>query len=252
MPLYNTEALSLRLQPFREANGLALLFTRERGQVTALCQGIRKMRSSLASAAQPGTYFLASLAQGSRWDILTQAEVRDYFPEIRADLPRLSAALYVLELIAGAVAPGQKDEALFDAALELLRSLKSHPEPLALVTAFELRLLDLHGIPLSLDKCAVCGSAISGDQWVMSTAAGGRICPRCKERTRSLSHLTPQSGQYLLAVSGADLSSVPPLPHASISEIRGLLSRFIAYHLGQDFKSRKFMNSVLLPRTRRR
>ena len=249
MPLYNTEAISLKLQPFQEASGFALLLTRERGQVTALCQGIRKPRSSLASAAQPGTYFLASLAEGARRDILTQAQVRDYFPEIRAELPRLSAALYILDLVAGAAAPGQRDDRLFDAALEALRALKSHPDPLAVVTVFELHLLDIHGTPLILDHCAVCGSPVPGEEWTVSVRGGGRICPRCRDHARSLVGMNAEVGAFLLAVQREEIASATALPRRNATQIRGFLSRFISHHLDQDFKSREFMHSVLLARS---
>lgn len=248
MALYNTEAISLKLRPVREGSGVALLFTRERGQVSALCQGIRKMQSSLASAAQPGTYSLASLAQGSRWDILTQAEVKDYFPEIRAELRRLGAALYLLDVLSGATVPGQREDRLFDAALEALRALKTHPDPLAVVTAFELRLLEVHGTPLLLDRCALCGSEMAGGEWMVSIAGGGRVCPRCRGRARYVARLSSEAGQCLLAMRGEHITSPPEMGGRVSGEVRGFVSRFVAYHLGQDFKSLEFMNSVLLAR----
>jgi DNA repair protein RecO (recombination protein O) len=249
MPSYNTEAISLRLQPFGEAGGLALLFTRERGRITALCQGIRKMGSRLASAVQPGTYSVVSLAEGARRDILTQAEVKDGFPEVRAELPRLGAALYLLDLLAGASATGQREDRLFDLALEALSTLKKHPDPLAVVTAFELCLLEIHGTPVSLDHCAVCGSEALGDEWLVSVTGGGRVCSRCRANARPVAHLTAEAGKCLLAFRGRRVGSPPEMPARAAREVRGFLSRFIEYHLGQDFKSRDFMNSVLLSRS---
>lgn len=246
MASYNSEVICLNLRPVGEADGVALLFTRERGQVRALCQGIRRMQSSLASAAQPGTYSLASLAEGARRDILTQAQVRDYFPEIRGELCRLSAALYLLDLLAVATIPGQREDDLFDAALAALGALKFDPRPLAVVSGFELQLLEIHGMPFALDHCALCGSEVSGEEWLVSVASGGRICPRCRSRATSVARLSAQAGECLLALQAGNISRARDTDTRATREIRGVLSRFVTYHLGQDFKSRQFMNSVLL------
>jgi DNA repair protein RecO (recombination protein O) len=246
MPSYNTEVISLKLQPVRETGGLAVFLTREKGRIVALCQGIRKMRSSLAAAAEPGTYSFASLAEGKKWDILTQVEVKDYFPEIRAELPRLSVALYLLDLLSGCTVAGQREDDLFDSALEALRALKAHPDPLAIVIAFELHLLEVHGTPLILDRCVHCGSELPGDEWMISIDGGGRVCRRCRERAKLVARVSAGAGDCLLAMREGSIGSPPKTDFGVEREIRGFLSRFVEYHLGQNFKSREFMNAVLL------
>ena len=96
-------ALVLRTTDWSETSRIATLWTREFGKVRVLAKGGRRLKSNFESALDLLTVcsivFLRK-SSGSL-DLLTEAQVVERFPRLRADLPALYAGYYVAELLGG-------------------------------------------------------------------------------------------------------------------------------------------------------
>src|SRR5436305_8512397 len=125
MAAEKTLALVLRTTDWSETSRIATLWTREVGKVRALAKGGRRLKSNFESALDLLTVcsivFLRK-SSGSL-DLLTEAQVVQRFPRLRADLGALYAAYYVAELLADWTEDYDPHPPLFDEALATLRAV---------------------------------------------------------------------------------------------------------------------------------
>src|SRR4051812_49882730 len=94
-------ALVVRGVDFSETSRIVTLWTREFGKVRVLAKGGRRLKSNFESALDLLTLCSIVLLRksSSGLDLLTEAQVGERFPRLRADLAALYAAYYVAELL---------------------------------------------------------------------------------------------------------------------------------------------------------
>src|SRR5688500_11299586 len=95
---YRAEAIVLKTHDFGEADRILTLLTRHFGKVRVVAKGIRRSTSRLAGHAEPLSHATFQLARGRELDVLTGAETRAAYAELREDLLRIAAGWYVAEL----------------------------------------------------------------------------------------------------------------------------------------------------------
>ncbi|MCK6481738.1 MAG: DNA repair protein RecO, partial [Planctomycetes bacterium] len=181
-----TTALILRKFDYGETSQVLHLLTRARGRVHVLAKGSLKPKSAFLGPLDLLELGDARIyAKRDGLSILGGFERETSFPGIRRDLARLEAAFAALEVLSEASREEHEDADLFDLAAETLRGLETVPPdraPLALLR-FDLRLLGVLGVGPVLDACAECGGAPAGTPPpVLSTARGGVLCGRCRDR----------------------------------------------------------------------
>jgi DNA repair protein RecO (recombination protein O) len=189
MPAEKALALVVRGTDWSETSRIATLFTREFGKVRGLAKGGRRLKSGFEIAfdllSVCHVVFLKKASGGL--DLFTEAQLVERFPNLRRDLPALYAGYYVAELLADGTQDYDPHPALFDGAVETLRSLTADRVPV-LVSRFELAWLKELGYSPRLDACAVCGAgeglADSAGRVVYGPTAGGVLCPRCQPGAR--------------------------------------------------------------------
>src|SRR5947209_13077006 len=195
MPAEKAQALVLRTTDWSETSRIATLWTREFGKVRVLAKGGRRLKANFESALDLltlcGIVFLRK-SSGSL-DLLTEAQVVERFPRLRTDLPALYAGYYVAELLSDWTEDYDPHPALFDEAVATLRILGVTGGAVGpRVGRFELVLLRELGYSPVLGACAACGGPAEGPGLGFCPAAGGVVCPACRQRHRGSLPLSAQ------------------------------------------------------------
>src|SRR3954471_11141107 len=114
MERFVEEALVLASVDYGEADRVVTLFTRGRGRLTAFANGARKSKRRFAGALELGTCLKVQLVQraGDTYR-LDGADILDSFFALRDDLPRISRAMYCLELCRELTRDHEPHEELF-------------------------------------------------------------------------------------------------------------------------------------------
>lgn len=233
MPTEKAVALVVRGNDWSETSRIATLFTREFGKVRALAKGGRRLRSNFEVAFDLLTVCNVVFIHksGDSLDLLTEAQLVERFPHLRADLPALYAGYYVAELLADGTQDYDPHPALYDAALDTLRS---HAQPADRVSAFELVWLKELGYSPRLDTCAGCGRPLAagdfdGRRAGFSPTAGGAVCAACRPTARDHRPLSPAGWDALRGLAAGD-RTVPP---AAAREVRAVLGHAVSAVLGR-------------------
>jgi DNA repair protein RecO (recombination protein O) len=227
MALRHDQGIVLRSFPFGEADRVVVLLSPNHGKVRAVAKGVRKTKSRFGGRLEPFTHVDLVLYEGRNLDTITQAEVIEAFPRLRADLDKMLAAGAMVELLD---AVSQEGEAAHRAFLLLQRSLKAleggptHPD---LITAFLLKSADLLGLAPALDVCAGCGTSEGLHRFAF--AAGGTLCDRC--RTPGAVALRRGLTGYLAALAASPVDALPESDPVMTGDALGVTRRFLEYHL---------------------
>src|SRR5258708_830401 len=153
---YRAEAIVLKPIDFGETDRIITLLTRHFGKVSVVAKGIRKPTSRLAGHAEPLTHATYSLARGRNLDVLTGAESRTLYRELREDLNGIAAGWYVAELAD---------------RFSVERSASVHRSPRS-------------SIGISARSCSTCSTATSTRRASSTSSRGSRIrLPRPHDRS---------------------------------------------------------------------
>jgi DNA repair protein RecO (recombination protein O) len=229
-------AIVLRTTDWSETSRIATLWTREFGKVRVLAKGGRRLKSNFESALDLLTLCSIVLLRKSSGslDLLTEAQVVERFPRLRADLAALYAAYYVAELLSEWTQDNDPHPTLFDEALDTLRGFGAPGVPAGpRVARFELVLLRELGYSPTLTNCAGCGESVAETGLAFSAAAGGVVCPACRRRYRDARVISAAAWRGLVVLGEPGERWKEMVDPGVRKELRQVLNQYVIYLLGR-------------------
>ncbi|MGH2498589.1 MAG: DNA repair protein RecO [Candidatus Limnocylindria bacterium] len=253
--IYRAEAIVLRTIDFGEADRVLTLLTRHFGKVRVVAKGIRRSTSRLAGHAEPLSHATFHLARGRELDVLTGAEPRAAYREVRDDLVRIASGLYVVELADRFSADRSPCAPLFECVQAALDHLEAGFPPALVCRWFDLHLLDRSGFRPELARCVECRAEPPETTNLWSPEAGGLVCARCAPDLASapsalgtLSVRALKSLRYLIASDFGGAARLR-LDVALAAELERHLRRFLQHVLDREVQSARFLDEIArLPR----
>lgn len=236
-------ALVIRGTDWSETSRIVTLFSREVGKIRGLAKGGRRIRSNFEVS-----FDLLSVceivyihkAQGGL-DLIIEAQLRERFPVLRSNLSAMYIGYYIAELLADGTADYDPHEALFEAALRMLRSLNDPTvDRLGAVCQFELVWLQETGYSPRLERCAACGGTLPDGRMVVSVSAGGLVCGACGNGHHDRRWLSAEARSGLLRLARGDTV----LPAGVRGELRPLLGQMVSAVLGRRPKMLAYVDAV--------
>ncbi|MDZ4654856.1 MAG: DNA repair protein RecO [Coriobacteriia bacterium] len=239
---YRTRALALKKIRLGEADLIVTFLAEDGCQLRAVAKGARKTKSRFGARIEPFSVADLLLARGRSLDIVTEAECVVSHDAIRSDLDRLCAASVVIDFLDKVSVECQPEERLFSLSVTTLGVMGEVPvdELRALVSAFLVKGMAMHGYRPQLSACASCASAMGGGASVgFSLSAGGVTCPACGSADPSVLQVSTDVPQALAALLGAKMAEVGALciPEDVLRDCLGLLRSFIGYHVSSRMKA---------------
>jgi DNA repair protein RecO (recombination protein O) len=247
---YRAEAIVLKTNDFAEADRILVLFTRHFGKVRVVAKGIRRATSRMAGHAEPLTHATYQLARGRELDVLTGAEARAIYRDMRDDLALIAAGWYLAELVDRFTADRVPSAPLFDLLETALRSLDAGTTASLVCRWFDLHLLDRSGFRPELGVCAHCRKPLAEETNAWEPAAGGAICASCAggfsgggaPRT-PLSVRALKSLRFLL-VSDLDTAARLRFDVSLARELDRHLRAFVRFVIDRDIATARLMDEL--------
>lgn len=142
---YASEGIVLGRKNYGEADRILSLYTKDFGRITLLAKGVRRPKSKKRGHLEIFSLVRFSANTGSGIDLITEAEVKDDYKDIRTNLPRVSLAYYFMEVVGKTTHEQEKNEDLFDLILSSLDTLRTTNKLKEQKQKFILNLLTLLG-----------------------------------------------------------------------------------------------------------
>jgi DNA repair protein RecO (recombination protein O) len=248
MPLYRTPALVLHTTPYGESDQIATLYTLEFGKVKGIAKGAKRSRKRFGNRLEIGSYVKATFFEKETSDLvrLSHCDLIRPFEGLREDIYKLAWASYFIELVDKMTAERIQNKPLFHLLVAFLTFVDKGILREEIQRVFEMRFLSYLGYRPQLDHCTRCQKRLAGEELFFSPREGGVICSTCAPHLPGLISVSMGTIKTLL------LSQTIPLPKVgrisfspqSLKESQVILSSFLQQYLGQELKSKKFLEQI--------
>jgi DNA repair protein RecO (recombination protein O) len=162
--------------------------------------------------------------------VVSQAQTRTAFRDVREDLVLTTHAYYLAELTDLLTDDRLENQEVFDALEDGLTALAERQDARLVVISFQLRVLDALGYRPELRECVTCRGTIAPGQNQFSALLGGVVCPVCGPNELSARPIRTEALKLLRYVQhsgGFRRLSVP----GAVSREAELLLRDYAEHI---------------------
>ncbi|TRZ93970.1 DNA repair protein RecO [bacterium] len=247
MSIHKSEAIVLSRRDFRETSMLVNFYTRDFGKISGLLKGIRADSAKFASTLEPFSYndIIFYEHRNSALHLVSACDLRDSFNSIRQNISKVTLASVMSELIAVLMPLEDKNEEVFNLALDSLRELEVTNNPDKIATIFKIKLLVLSGFKPHFDSCVSCGDRLLG-QSKFSLVLGGMLCYRCYQKDSSARTIFRGTVASILHIEKNDFKINLNLglnPQIK-KELEAILNAFLNFHLEKELKSQKVLNKL--------
>lgn len=166
MPRYTEEAVVLRSINYKDTDKIYTLFTKDRGKISASARGVRKISSRRGGNLDTLNYIKVGITEGDnkKYRIITEVETINPYKDLKSSLSNSVKGFYIAELVYELVDEGQKSIPIFNLLIDSLDKLNTHlNNEVSRINAFEIKLMELLGYELYLDKCAKTDKPYDGN-----------------------------------------------------------------------------------------
>lgn len=247
MPIHKTEAIVLRRMDFRETSLIVDLYTRDFGKLSGLLKGIRSEPDKFASRLEVSSHndVIFYKKVNTSLHLVSACDLKDNFFNIRQSILKAGLMGVMMELIASVMQPEDKNEEVFNLALECLKELENTNSPEKVITIFKIKMLSLSGFKPHFDSCVSCSNRIFG-QSKFSLSLGGLLCEECSHKdtsSRSIFRGTIASILYIEKNNFRNNLNLGLNPQIK-KELDLILNAFLNFHLEKELKSQKVLNKL--------
>jgi DNA repair protein RecO (recombination protein O) len=188
---HNSEAIVLRTWPFREADLLITLFTRDQGKVRGVAKSAMKSRKRFGGALEPMTWVRARYAEKPRQELvrLDTFEIVSSPLAAPVDYGRAAGLAFLAEVLDELLPDHDPHDAVFRLTVATLEHLRNDAIWMP-VTYFALWCTRLMGWLPELHRCVECGGNLELGAFYHATR-DGLFCVAHKRP--SASALSPES-----------------------------------------------------------
>ncbi len=136
----------LKQTPVREYDRHISLLTKERGKISVFARGARRPGNKLSAAAAPFSFGKFKLYEGKESYTLTEADIQNYFEELRTDYEGACYGMYFAEVTDYYTRENNDEREMMKLLYQSLRALCAASLPNALVQCvFECKAIAING-----------------------------------------------------------------------------------------------------------
>jgi len=238
-PSYATKGIIIGRTNFGEADRMVRFFTPDRGKVSAVAKGIRRIKSRAGGHLELFGEVSLMLARGRNLDVVTSARLLWYPHQLTGDYDRLGLAFAIAVAVDRLTEPDQATPALYTVIREALGALDEGGATTLIELWFKLRLLDTLGYRPELGGCTVCGQNAADITYAFSPERGGIVCASDTSPLDTVMSASQIKFWRLLSdypfATIAHVAGATELATATLS----LCDGFFEHHLGRAFQPQK-------------
>ncbi len=246
MPLFTSEAIVLKKNPFRDADLIVTFFTPDEGKLSGLARGAKRLRSPYGPALEVlthGTLIYFDREQKNLVNV-NSFDIIHSFQKIRENLFASVSAQYLAELILGFMPERAAAPESFALMLAALEGMQGSQDPEPILRIFEIRFLTLTGFAPCMDGCVACGAGTGPFRF--SLTQGGLVCRRCQPAGRQGRAVSPGAVMFWNQAHRMSLDRIGRIRlEAGLNrELRDLAHRVLVSHLGRELRSLNFLRRI--------
>ena len=244
MENFKVEGVILNTNDFGDANRVVTIYTKEMGKIEVNAYSCRRARSPLSGVIQMFNRISAEIKIGTQVDSIHDADILEFYPNLTADIERLSYAAIFFEIVNKMTLPKICEVGIYNLIVNALPTIsKKNPQIAALISIAQF--MEFTGFQLNFSKCVRCGKNIIGNA-SLSFTEGGAICESCSRGTVQ-GFRYPESlrltFETLLSFDWRTENQIT-FHQRQIYAAEKILFRYVQNILGQELKSINFLRQI--------
>ena len=240
MKVVSVEGFILGSINYKENSKILNIFTKEYGIIGVISKGCKSPKSKIKSVSENFTYAVFHLYYNEKGlSTLINADVINYFLNIRKDIFKISFLTYLSEL-SKEVYKESSNKEVYDLFISAVLKINEGLNPIVITNILELKYLYFLGVGINLDGCVVCGKK---SILTFSEYKGGYVCSKCRtnEKIYDQKVLKMLKMYYFVDISKI---SVLDIKNNIIKEVDNILNIYYDHFTGIYIKSKKFLNAL--------
>ena len=237
--IIRTEAVVLRTMPFRETSQIVTLFTREKGKITVLAKGARKLKSQFGATLQTMAHIQAIFYYKPTRSLQTLSETAHLtvLNRITSDLDKISAGMRMIEMVNALMQDEEQNPQVLNLLTESLIGLDEADVNMAnLWPYFQLRLAGCLGFLPAIDRDDVHALPEKGGLLMLDTG-GMDAGKNASSSTVAASRTTLRAFAILARAKQTDIMRLTLKPEI-MHEVSELIERYLKYHIEEALPTR--------------
>ena len=248
MATFSTEGIILKRVDFGEADRLITIFTKNRGKITSLAKGIRRIESRRGGHVDLLNKSKLFFAEGKGLPILTEAEAINTYKNLKKDLKKVGHAYYLAELTHQFFHDQQDNYKVYEILSESLDLLDRDSNNRAenIVRAFELKILSLAGYSPQLFHCIKCRNKLLPTENFLSPEAGGILDKSCANGSLLIKPISPEEIKLMRFSHEKSLNEAVKLNVSDklMNDLKAQMKFYLEYILEKELYSANFSEKV--------
>lgn len=181
MEKFNADGLVIRVQTTGETTRIITVLTAEHGVIRAFAKGARGAKSKLQSATSLFAYCRFSFVRSKESFIVSEADIKEIFFDLRNSLEALALAQYFCDAAARTIPDDGTGDEYLRLLLNCLHFLcRQNKDRRLLKAIFELRIAVLAGYMPAIVACDSCGT-FESDVMYFDALRGRLLCDKCTQ-----------------------------------------------------------------------
>lgn len=232
------QGMILLSAPQGEYDKRLVILTKEKGKITVFAKGARRGKSVLGAKTTPfsfGTFVIGG--SGSAY-YLRQAEITDYFMEMRQDFERSCYGSYFLEFANYYSREENGEIELLKLLYQSIRALAKGTIPYRLVRhIFELKAFVINGEYPQVFECMHCKELVT--EGYFSVEKAGVFCEKCKSEALNGIYIdwdVLYTMQYVITTEISKLYTFV-LKEETFAKFQKIMTLYVRRYVDKEFKS---------------
>jgi DNA repair protein RecO (recombination protein O) len=233
--IIKTEAVVLNKLNYGDSSIISSLFTEDLGKISVIVKGARSPKSRFGRIVDLINHLSVVLYKKESREIqlLSSADILDYFPEIKTDLNRLRFAYSVTELVKNLLGEHEVNRKIFKGVIKILKRLEAGGEPPEVTFGrFFIFFLKEIGYEIQIDSCAICGNRDINEDCSYNFGKG-LICGNCKKSVVDIFDIKLELLEYLKCLKCDE--SIKYVDNLMFQRAINFMENHLKYHV-PDFK----------------
>ncbi len=249
---FTTNVINLKSYSISEADKIIVMYSKEKGLIKGIAKGIKKTTSKLGGRMDMLVANKLMINKGRNLDTICQAEALNTFFNLRHDMNKLFYAMYAGEIVAnfGIENDPNSEEIynLFYSFLDKISGLKEKEQIMLYLLRFQLKIMNITGYSLELEKCVKCMKVPDEKEIYFSIETGGILCADCAEDIVKKVKIPYKISEFLDTLSKEEFNTTTKYDDLVTEKVCdiciNLLKNYIEYYSPKKFKTTKILESI--------
>jgi len=233
------KAFVLNSLDYKDNSRILYLYT-EKGHISVIAHGVKKLNSINRFLSQNGTLIKLSISN-SKFPSLKEGSLINEYEEIKKDIYKYTYMNHIMELVRSVISDDLNHPKMFQFLEKLFLKLNENDPPDMLSFIFELKLLHFIGYGLNFTKCSICDD---NENLTFSPTNGGLVCAK----HLNFKNLSYDSDTYMLLktlyIIDITKQDIPEITNALKVIIRNVIDVLYDEFVSFKTKSRKIIKQI--------